>query len=100
MSNIEFLKTLEATIDERVISPKDGSYTSSLAEEGIMKVSKKLGEEAVEVALAAVAETTERLTEESADLIFHLFVLLEYSSVSPDDVFDVLFERMNNEKDN
>ena len=95
MSNIEFLKTLEATIDERVISPKDGSYTSSLAEEGIMKVSKKLGEEAVEVALAAVAESTERLTEESADLIYHLLVVLRLRGLKLENIISELEKRHN-----
>ena len=95
MSNIEFLKTLEATIDERVISPKDDSYTSSLAEEGIMKVSKKLGEEAVEVALAAVAETTERLTEESADLIYHLLVVLRLRGLKLENIISELEKRHN-----
>lgn len=95
MSNIEFLKTLEATIDERVISPKDVSYTSSLAEEGIMKVSKKLGEEAVEVALAAVAESTERLTEESADLIYHLLVVLRLRGLKLENIISELEKRHN-----
>ncbi|MCH2669103.1 MAG: phosphoribosyl-ATP diphosphatase [Gammaproteobacteria bacterium] len=95
MSSIEFLKTLEATIDERVISPKDGSYTSSLAEEGIMKVSKKLGEEAVEVALAAVAESTERLTEESADLIYHLLVVLRLRGLKLENIISELEKRHN-----
>ena len=95
MSSIEFLKTLEATIDERVISPNDGSYTSSLAEEGIMKVSKKLGEEAVEVALAAVAESTERLTEESADLIYHLLVVLRLRGLKLENIISELEKRHN-----
>ena len=95
MRSIEFLKTLEATIDERVISPKDGSYTSSLAEEGIMKVSKKLGEEAVEVALAAVAESTERLTEESADLIYHLLIVLRLRGLKLENIISELEKRHN-----
>ena len=60
-----------------------------------MKVSKKLGEEAVEVALAAVAESTERLTEESADLIYHLLVVLRLRGLKLENIISELEKRHN-----
>ncbi len=95
MSTFEFLKTLEMTIDERINSPKKDSYTSSLADQGILRVSKKLGEEAVEVVLAASAESTDRLTEESADLIYHLLVLLRLRGLELENVISELEKRHN-----
>ena len=76
------------------------SYTSALFKKGKIKIANKVGEESTETITAFLSQGKNEIAEESADLIFHLFVLLEYSSVSPDDVFDVLYERMNNEKDN
>ena len=95
MSTFDFLKTLEMTIDERINSPKKDSYTSSLADQGILRVSKKLGEEAVEVVLAASAESTDRLTEESADLIYHLLVLLRLRGLELENVISELEKRHN-----
>lgn len=83
------------TIDERINSPKKDSYTSSLADQGILRVSKKLGEEAVEVVLAASAESTDRLTEESADLIYHLLVLLRLRGLELENVISELEKRHN-----
>ena len=76
------------------------SYTSKLFKKGKVKIANKVGEESTETITAFLSQGKKEIAEESADLIFHLFVLLEYSSVSPDDVFDVLFDRMNNEKKN
>ena len=93
MSALEFLKTLEKTIDERLNSPRIGSYTATLAEAGLLRVSKKLGEEAVEVALAAVAESPERLTEEAADLIYHLLVLIRLRGLKLENIVSELEKR-------
>ena len=76
------------------------SYTSKLFKKGKVKIANKVGEESTETITAFLSQGKKEIAEESADLIFHLFVLLEYSGVSPDDVFDVLFDRMNNEKKN
>ena len=82
----DFLETLEKTIQNRLDNPRPDSYTSRLAEGGELRAAKKLAEEAAEVALAAVAESPQRLTEESADLLYHLLVLLRLRGLSLDSV--------------
>jgi phosphoribosyl-ATP pyrophosphohydrolase len=70
------------------------SYTSELFKKGKVKIANKVGEESTETITAFLSQGKKEIAEESADLIFHLFVLLEYSNISPDDVFDVLSDRM------
>ena len=79
---LEFLATLESVISSRLNNPSESSYTARLAAEGKRKVAQKIGEEAMEVALAAVSETPERLTEEVADLLYHLLVILKIRGLS------------------
>ena len=67
---------LAKTIDARAASGGDGSYTKKLLEKGPAHCAKKLGEEAVETALAAVTEDREHLIGETADLLYHLLVVL------------------------
>ena len=62
--------------DERALQRPEGSYTTKLLEEGTAAVARKVGEEAIEVVTASLAESDERLVSESADLIYHLYVLL------------------------
>ncbi|MFW7381864.1 MAG: bifunctional phosphoribosyl-AMP cyclohydrolase/phosphoribosyl-ATP diphosphatase HisIE [Oligoflexus sp.] len=69
------------------------SYTTRLFTKGKQKIAQKVGEEGVEVALAAVAESDERLCEEAADLMFHLLVLLQSRNLSLQDVCQVLDKR-------
>lgn len=71
-----FLAELECIIDARVAVGPEGSYTAQLHGRGVRHVAQKVGEEGLEVALAAACETDERVTAESADLLFHLLVLL------------------------
>jgi phosphoribosyl-ATP pyrophosphohydrolase/phosphoribosyl-AMP cyclohydrolase len=71
-----FAPALWRTISDRARSRPEGSYTVQLLNEGIPAVARKVGEEAVEVITAAFAESDERLVSESADLIYHLYVLL------------------------
>jgi|SRR3954453_14996948 phosphoribosyl-ATP pyrophosphohydrolase len=75
------LNDLEARVHERAAATPDLSYTRKLLDKGLAHCAKKLGEEAVEVALAAVTEDRERLIAETADLFYHLFVVLEARSV-------------------
>lgn len=82
MGPLEFLTTLESVIQDRLDSPTEASYTARLVAAGDLEVAKKLGEEAVEVALAAVAQTPARLTEEAADLLFHLLLMLRMRGLS------------------
>ncbi len=73
---IVFLSELEAIIADRARSGGESSYTTRLLSAGTQRIAQKLGEEGVETALAAVAGDREELLNESADLIYHLLVLL------------------------
>ena len=93
MSQLDFLTTLETVIQDRLDNPTGDSYTARIAAEGKLKAAQKLGEEAVEVALAAVADTPSRLTEEAADLLYHLLLLLRIRGLSLEDVLTELHRR-------
>jgi phosphoribosyl-ATP pyrophosphohydrolase len=71
------LNDLEARVHERAQMTAEQSYTRKLLDKGVAHCAKKLGEEAVETALAAVTEDRERLIAETADLLYHLLVVLE-----------------------
>jgi len=85
---------LEEIICERQKTMPEGSYTSKLFKEGTPRIAQKVGEEGVEVALAAVLLDKKRLTEESADLLFHLLVLLRQQKLTLEDVTEELRKRM------
>jgi phosphoribosyl-ATP pyrophosphohydrolase len=86
VSEHDFLRELEAIIVARLAERPDASYTARLAGQGAAKVAQKVGEEAVEVIVAALAESPARLTEEAADLLFHLLLLLRLNGLSLADV--------------
>jgi phosphoribosyl-ATP pyrophosphohydrolase len=69
-------------IQDRKKNPSDGSYTSSLFAEGLPKIAQKVGEEASEVIVAALAQNDQRLIEEVADLTYHTLVLLAARNIS------------------
>jgi phosphoribosyl-AMP cyclohydrolase / phosphoribosyl-ATP pyrophosphohydrolase len=71
-----FAPALWRTIADRALNRPEGSYTTTLLNDGTAACARKVGEEAVEVVTAALAESDERLVEESADLVYHLYVLL------------------------
>jgi phosphoribosyl-AMP cyclohydrolase / phosphoribosyl-ATP pyrophosphohydrolase len=73
---LAFLGQLEAVIARRMSDRPEGSYTARLHAEGPKRIAQKVGEEGLEVALAAVAETDDKLIAESADLLYHLLLLL------------------------
>ena len=75
-TSIAFLGKLEAVVAQRATEKPDASYTAKLLSRGINKVAQKVGEEGVETALAGVNEPDQKVIEESADLLFHLLVLL------------------------
>jgi phosphoribosyl-ATP pyrophosphohydrolase/phosphoribosyl-AMP cyclohydrolase len=79
---LAFLATLESVIEKRIAQSPQGSYTARLFAEGPRRIAQKVGEEGLEVALAAVAETDDKVLAESADLIFHLLVLLRSRGLS------------------
>ena len=85
------LERLAGAIAERHREMPEGSYTAKLIGQGSGRVAQKVGEEAVEVIVAALKE--EKLAEESADLLYHLLVLLEERGVRPEEVAKVLDER-------
>jgi phosphoribosyl-ATP pyrophosphohydrolase/phosphoribosyl-AMP cyclohydrolase len=80
-TSIAFLAKLEAVVAQRATEKPDASYTAKLLAKGINKVAQKVGEEGVETALAGVNEPEDKLVAESADLLFHLLVLLRARSV-------------------
>jgi phosphoribosyl-AMP cyclohydrolase / phosphoribosyl-ATP pyrophosphohydrolase len=79
---LAFLATLEGVIEKRIAESPQGSYTARLFSEGPRRIAQKVGEEGLEVALAAAVETDDKVVAESADLIFHLLVLLRSRGLS------------------
>src|SRR5437899_10812530 len=88
------LHDLATRVKERARAGAETSYTRKLIDKGVAHCAKKLGEEAVETALAAVAEDRARLIAEAADLIYHLLVLLEARGVTLAEVEAALAERV------
>jgi phosphoribosyl-ATP pyrophosphohydrolase/phosphoribosyl-AMP cyclohydrolase len=74
---LAFLASLEGIIQQRIADRPEGSYTARLFAQGPRRIAQKVGEEGLEVALAAVAEADDKVIAESADLVFHLLVLLK-----------------------
>jgi phosphoribosyl-ATP pyrophosphohydrolase/phosphoribosyl-AMP cyclohydrolase len=76
--DIQFLSYLQDFIDRRKAEMPEGSYTTSLFEKGTRKIAQKVGEEAVETIVGAMANDDENFLYESADLLYHLIVLLSH----------------------
>jgi phosphoribosyl-ATP pyrophosphohydrolase len=87
------LEDLAEIVARRASSGDPASYTAKLANEGIQRCAKKLGEEAVEAAIAAVRGDRAALTAEAADLLYHLLVLLHVAGIPYDAVTDELERR-------
>jgi phosphoribosyl-AMP cyclohydrolase / phosphoribosyl-ATP pyrophosphohydrolase len=81
-AGLTFLGALESIIAQRIAERPEGSYTARLYSAGPKRIAQKVGEEGLEVALAAVAETEDKLVAESADLIYHLLLLLKSRGLS------------------
>jgi len=79
---LEFLLQLEQLIAQRITDAPEGSYTARLYASGVRRVAQKVGEEGLEVALAGAGEPDAALVAESADLLYHLLVLLRSRSLS------------------
>ena len=88
-----FLSALEDVIANRKNNPTDKSYVASLFAKGINKIAQKVGEEAVETVIEAKDSNSDLFLNESADLLFHLLILLQAKGHSLQDVVDVLEER-------
>lgn len=92
---IRFIAQLEEVIQQRKVNPLEGSYTNFLFDKGINKIAQKVGEEAVETVIDAVAGKLDTMKGEAADLMYHLLVLLSASGLELKDVVAVLKERHN-----
>jgi phosphoribosyl-ATP pyrophosphohydrolase len=82
----DMLRELEAVILDRKQNPKPGSYTNKLLEEGINRTAQKVGEEGVEVVVAALAQGRDQQIGELADLFYHALVLMARLDITLDDV--------------
>jgi len=91
----DVLRRLAATIRDRRTARPEDSHTRRLLDGAPVKPAKKLGEEAVEVAIAALAQDKGALIGETADLLYHLLVVLESRHVALDDVLEELERRMS-----
>ncbi|MBN9656003.1 bifunctional phosphoribosyl-AMP cyclohydrolase/phosphoribosyl-ATP diphosphatase HisIE [Halobacillus sp. GSS1] len=87
------LDELQTVLADRKATLPEGSYTSTLFQEGVDRIAKKIGEEAGEVIIAAKNDDPEEIALESADLLFHLLLILTDRQVPLDDVLDVLEKR-------
>ncbi|MBT4922219.1 MAG: phosphoribosyl-ATP diphosphatase [Rickettsiales bacterium] len=94
-----FMQELTLLIKQKSVDNEDSSYTSSLLRGSLNKVAQKVGEEATEVVIAALAESKESLISETCDLLFHLLVLLEAKDVSLSDLRDELTNRNHEDLD-
>ena len=87
------LDKLYATVAARKGADPKSSYTASLYSKGSAKIAQKVGEEAVELAIAATLEDRDEIISESADLLYHLSVLWANAGIDPADVYDRLSKR-------
>jgi phosphoribosyl-ATP pyrophosphohydrolase len=93
MSRFEQLDRLMADIAIKAVASPEQSYTAKLLAKGTAKCAKKFGEEAVELALAAVMGDIKETTAEAADVLYHLLVLLKSAGIAPEDVMAELQRR-------
>jgi len=92
-NDLQFLSYLQDFIDKRRKEMPGGSYTTSLFQKGTPKISQKLGEEAVETIIGAMANDNENFIYEAGDLLYHLIVLLSYKGFRVEDVIRELKKR-------
>lgn len=90
---LALLADLDTLVAQRYVERPPGSYTTQLFEGGVRRIAQKVGEEGVETALAATGQDDAALLDESADLVFHLIVLLRARGLSLGDVATTLKER-------
>jgi phosphoribosyl-AMP cyclohydrolase / phosphoribosyl-ATP pyrophosphohydrolase len=92
-ASIIFLAELQTVIASRFAAGQEGSYTAKLHAQGVRRIAQKVGEEGLEVALAGAGESDEQLIGESADLLFHLLVLLQERGLDLARVVEALRQR-------
>ena len=93
MNDVMFLKHLQDFIDNRKEEMPEGSYTTSLFKKGTRKITQKVGEEAVETIIGAMANDDENFLYEGADLLYHLIVLLTHKGYRIEDLANELKKR-------
>jgi len=91
--DILFLKQLQDFIDKRKREMPQGSYTTTLFEDGLSRMAQKVGEEAIETVIEAMAGNDERLLYEASDLVYHLIVLLSHKGYRIEDIARELKKR-------
>ena len=92
-NGLDFLKKLQDFIDQRKAEMPEGSYTTSLFRSGTAKIAQKVGEEAVETVIEAIANNDERLIYEASDLLYHLIVLMTHKGFRLEDLARELQKR-------
>lgn len=92
-NEIQFLSYLQDFIDKRKEEMPEGSYTTSLFKEGTRKIAQKVGEEAVETIIGAMADDDENFIYEAGDLVYHLIVLLSHKGYRIEDIARELKKR-------
>lgn len=90
---METLRELYEVILDRKANPQEGSYTNYLLDKGTEKIAKKVGEEAVETAIAAAKEDRQEIIGEIADVIYHILVLMADQDITLEDVQKELVSR-------
>ncbi len=92
-NNLEFLSELEQVLRQRAEADPGESYTATLLQKGQSYIAQKLGEEAVELAIAGVQADADRIVAEAADLLYHLLVLLQSHDLQLGDIVTELESR-------
>ena len=93
ISDIAFLEDLEIIVNDRLKDPSEDSYTARLATAGMKRIAQKVGEEGVELALAAAVGDKDEVIDEAADLLYHVIVLLKVQDLGLKDICDRLQTR-------
>jgi phosphoribosyl-ATP pyrophosphohydrolase len=97
--SLEILRELYEVIRDRRKNPVDGSYTCKLFTEGLDKILKKVGEEAVELVIAGKSRNRGQVVYEAADLLYHMMVLLVYEGIELEEVLEELERRRGKRRD-
>jgi phosphoribosyl-ATP pyrophosphohydrolase/phosphoribosyl-AMP cyclohydrolase len=93
VQRLAFLSALERILVQRIATRPAGSYTVKLFDQGVTRIAQKVGEEGLELALAAVAQSDQEIVGEAADLLYHTLLLLHYKGLSLARISDELQAR-------
>lgn len=92
-SEVEVIQRLYEIIKDRQIHPKAGSYTNRIMDAGVERLAQKVGEEAVELVIAATGQSRQRVIEEASDLVYHLLVLMVHQGITLEEIEHELAHR-------